>query len=75
MRVSPQCVFFFAFERVIYLCLYLHQSLPDIDDDSDERAQKAVAEIVRVRTAGKKVNVAVKAREHKVPVDRIRRRL
>jgi hypothetical protein len=49
---------------VIYLCQYLHQSLPDIDDDSDKRAQKAVAEIVRVRTAGKKVNVAAKAREY-----------
>jgi hypothetical protein len=46
-----------------------------MDDDSDERAQKAVAEIVRVRTAGEKVNVAAKAREHKIPVNRIRRRL
>jgi hypothetical protein len=43
-------------------------------DDSDERAQKAVVEIVRVRTAGENVNVAAKTREHRVPVDRIRRR-
>jgi hypothetical protein len=69
MRVSPQCVFFYAFERVIYLCLYLYQSLPDVDDDLDERAQKAIADIVQVRTAGEKVNIAAKAPERKVPVD------
>jgi hypothetical protein len=44
-----------------------------MDDDLDERAQKAVAEIVQVRTAREKVDVAAKACDHRVPVDRIRR--
>jgi hypothetical protein len=45
--------------------------MPDSNEDSNERVQKAVDEICRKRAAGEKVNVAEKAPQYRVHKDRI----
>jgi hypothetical protein len=49
--------------------------MPDSNEDSNERVQKAVDEINRERETGEKVNVAEKALQYRVHKDRIHRRL
>jgi CRISPR/Cas system CSM-associated protein Csm2 small subunit len=49
--------------------------MPDSNEDSNKRVQKAVDEIYREREIGEKVNVAEKALQYRVHKDRIYRRL